>query len=131
MSHSDTQELVSRYYAAFNRGDWETMLALLHEDVAHDLNQGPRECGSETFRGFLARMNRCYREQLAEDEEVVQSEQKRLELAQLRYEGGVASYSDVLDAQRYLFSAQLSAVQTRNNLLNASVQLYKSLGGGH
>lgn len=72
-----------------------------------------------------------YREQLTADEEVVQAEQKRLELAQLRYEGGVASYSDVLDAQRYLFSAQLSAVQTRNNLLNASVQLYKSLGGGH
>ena len=66
MSHSDTQELISRYYAAFNRGDWETMLALLHEDVVHDLNQGQRETGREAFRAFLARMNRCYREQLAD-----------------------------------------------------------------
>ena len=42
------------------------MLALLHEDLAHDLNQGPRECGRELFRAFLVRMNRCYREQLAD-----------------------------------------------------------------
>lgn len=42
----------------------------------------------------------------------------------------MASYSDVLDAQRYQFSAQLNAVQTRNELLNATVQLYKALGGG-
>ena len=37
-------ELVLAYYAAFNRGDWEGMLALLSEDVAHDLNQGQRGC---------------------------------------------------------------------------------------
>ena len=40
------------------------------------------------------------------------------------------SYSDVLDAQRYQFNAELTAVQTRNDLLNAVVQLYKALGGG-
>ncbi len=70
------------------------------------------------------------REQLAADEESVRAESRRLELAQLRYEGGVASYSDVLDAQRYLFNAELTAVQTRADLLNATVQLYKALGGG-
>lgn len=73
---------------------------------------------------------RFIRRQLAADEETVAAESRRLELAQMRYEGGVASYSDVLDAQRYLFSAQLTAVQTRNSLLNATVQLYKALGGG-
>ena len=70
------------------------------------------------------------REQLVADEAVVTAEQRRLELSTLRYEGGVASYSDVLDAQRYLFSAELTAVQTRNALLAATVQLYKALGGG-
>jgi len=70
------------------------------------------------------------REQLIADENVVKAERRRLELSSLRYEGGVASYSDVLDAQRFLFNAELTAVQTRNNLLNASVQLYKALGGG-
>ena len=73
---------------------------------------------------------RFIREKLAADEETVQAESRRLELARMRYDGGVASYSDVLDAQRYLFSAQLTAVQSRNDLLNASVQLYKALGGG-
>ena len=57
-------ELIRRYYAAFNRGDWEVMLDCLHEDVAHDLNQGERESGRDAFRAFLARMDRCYSEQL-------------------------------------------------------------------
>ena len=73
---------------------------------------------------------RYLREQLAADEETLQAETKRLDLAQARYEGGVAAYSDVLDAQRYQFSAELTAVQTRNDLLNATVLLYKALGGG-
>lgn len=61
---SDTIALIQRYYDAFNRGDWEAMLACLTDDVAHDLNQGGREHGREAFRAFLARMNRSYREQL-------------------------------------------------------------------
>ena len=57
-------ELVLTYYTAFNRGDWEGMLALLTDDVAHDLNQGNRETGREAFAVFLARMEASYREQL-------------------------------------------------------------------
>lgn len=57
---------LTAYYAAFNRGDWPAMLALLSDDVAHDLNQGPREIGREAFAAFLARMARCYAEQLAD-----------------------------------------------------------------
>ena len=57
-------ELVLAYYAAFNRGDWPAMQALLADDVVHDLNQGPRETGKPAFAAFQARMARCYREQL-------------------------------------------------------------------
>ena len=57
-------EIVLGYYAAFNRGDWEGMLAMLSEDVVHDLNQGAREVGREAFAAFLGRMNASYREQL-------------------------------------------------------------------
>lgn len=57
-------ELVTAYYAAFNRGDWDAMCSLLTEDVAHDLNQGGREIGRAAFRAFLDRMNRSYRERL-------------------------------------------------------------------
>jgi steroid delta-isomerase-like uncharacterized protein len=58
-------ELISAYYDAFNRGDREGMLALLTDDVAHDVNQGGRETGKEAFRRFLAHMDRCYREELS------------------------------------------------------------------
>ncbi len=52
-----------------------------------------------------------------------------LELAELRYASGVASYLDVLDAQRNLFSAELALSQAQLGQLTAAVQLYKALGG--
>ena len=61
-----TSDLIARYYACFNRADWEGMLELLSEDVVHDLNQGRRESGREAFRAFLARMARCYLEVLTD-----------------------------------------------------------------
>lgn len=57
-------ELVLSYYAALNRNDREGVLALLSEDVVHELNQGPREVGRAAFGGFLERMEACYQEQL-------------------------------------------------------------------
>lgn len=59
-------ELVLRYYAAFNRGEVDTMLGLLANDVIHDPNQGRREVGIEAFRVFLQRMDACYREQIGD-----------------------------------------------------------------
>ena len=61
-----TIELINHYYAAFNRQDWEGMLGLLSEDVVHDVNQGAREQGKVAFRAFLARMDRCYSEQVVQ-----------------------------------------------------------------
>ena len=63
-AHDRATALILGYYAAFNRGDWAAMLALLTDDVAHDLNQGTRETGRDAFAAFLARMDRSYREQL-------------------------------------------------------------------
>jgi len=61
--HAET--LVRRWYQHFNDGDRAGMLALLAEDVVHDINQGGRETGVATFRAFLDRMDRCYQEQVA------------------------------------------------------------------
>jgi steroid delta-isomerase-like uncharacterized protein len=66
MSLQETIALIENYYAAFNRGDWEAMLAHLTEDVVHDLNQGAREKSRTAFRAFLARMDASYSEQLAD-----------------------------------------------------------------
>jgi steroid delta-isomerase-like uncharacterized protein len=56
--------LIQKYYDTFNTGDREAFLALLTDDVAHDINQGGTETGKDVFRAFLQRMDRCYREQV-------------------------------------------------------------------
>lgn len=63
---SEALALIERYYAAFNAGDHEAMLACLAEDVVHDVNQGERESGKAAFRAFLRRMDHAYRERLAD-----------------------------------------------------------------
>jgi len=59
---TEAESLIRAYYAAFGAGDREGMLALLAEDVVHDVNQGPREVGKEAFRRFLGHMDHSYRE---------------------------------------------------------------------
>jgi steroid delta-isomerase-like uncharacterized protein len=66
MGRAATLELIESYYAAFNAGDGEGMLACLTDDVAHDINQGARQEGKEAFRAFLAHMDRSYRERLSD-----------------------------------------------------------------
>jgi len=61
---------------------------------------------------------------------VAEAEAARLELARLRYENGISSYLDLLDAQRSLFAARQAVIQTRLQLLQNQVLLYRALGGG-
>jgi outer membrane protein, multidrug efflux system len=69
-------------------------------------------------------------QQRTAQEQRVVAERKVLELAELRYRGGVAAYLEVLDAQRSLFGAELDEAQTIGSNLVSLVQLYKALGGG-
>jgi len=66
MPAQTSEALVRRYYAAFNAGDADGMLACLTEDVAHDVNQGGRRTGKARFAEFCAHMARCYREKLSD-----------------------------------------------------------------
>ena len=61
-----TRDIVTTYYAAFNAGDTEAMLACVADDVRHDVNQGEARHGKALFRDFNAHMTRCYREQLTD-----------------------------------------------------------------
>jgi steroid delta-isomerase-like uncharacterized protein len=63
---NDTEKLIRDYYAAFNAGDRQALLALLADNVVHDINQGARETGRPAFAAFLARMDSCYRETLSD-----------------------------------------------------------------
>ena len=60
----------------------------------------------------------------------VDAERRVLELAEVRYRGGVSDYLEVLDAQRSLFDAELDSVISVRDQLVALVRLYKALGGG-
>ena len=64
MSADSTLALLQRYYDLFNSGDRPALLAMLTDDVVHDINQGASEVGRDAFTQFLHRMDRCYREQV-------------------------------------------------------------------
>lgn len=51
-------------------------------------------------------------------------------LSRARYQGGVAAYLEVLETERTSLSAKLNLAEARYDELNASVQLYRALGGG-
>ncbi|MBK5206476.1 MAG: efflux transporter outer membrane subunit [Polaromonas sp.] len=69
-------------------------------------------------------------DQLRAQQAQANAEAVRFKLSDLRYQNGIASNLDLLDAQRALFSAQQAVVQTRLAQLQSQVTLYKTLGGG-
>lgn len=71
-----------------------------------------------------------FTEQLAALDAAATTQAERLKLADARYQAGVSSYLEVLDAQRESFATRQAAVQTRRVLLASAAQLYKALGGG-
>jgi outer membrane protein, multidrug efflux system len=70
------------------------------------------------------------REYRARQEERTQANREATRLANIRYEGGVTSYLEVLYNEQELFSAELNLSQARLNELLSVVSLYRSLGGG-
>jgi multidrug efflux system outer membrane protein len=69
-------------------------------------------------------------EQLRAQTAQTNAAQVSFNLADLRYRNGAASYLDVLDAQRSLFSAQQGLVQVQALQAQNLMTLYKVLGGG-
>jgi multidrug efflux system outer membrane protein len=66
----------------------------------------------------------------ARQEQLVATLQDRSRLSYMRYDGGVDTLLNALDADRDLFEAELGLAQTRRNELLTLVQLYRALGGG-
>ena len=66
MSQSAAIALIENYYAAFNKGDMDTFLSLLTDDVVHDINQGKRDMGKDAFTKFMSGMNVSSKEQLVD-----------------------------------------------------------------
>lgn len=70
------------------------------------------------------------RESRVQEEALVVALRDRKRLAYVRYQGGVDTLLNALDADRDLFQAELALSQIRLNELLSVVQLYKALGGG-
>jgi len=52
------------------------------------------------------------------------------QVANMRYEGGVTSYLEVLDTERQYFDAEVQLVQAKRDEFASVIQLYRALGGG-
>ena len=66
----------------------------------------------------------------AAQEAQVDAQRRANTIALARYRVGYASYFNVIDADRDLFTAELSLSAARLNTLLSVVQLYRALGGG-
>lgn len=59
-----TRATIEAYYAAFNAGDAQGMLACVTDDIEHRVNEGAIRFGMEKFAEFCSHMGVSYREEL-------------------------------------------------------------------
>lgn len=71
-----------------------------------------------------------FNEQIKAQRDLVESQQKRYDLASARYQNGIDSYLTVLLAQQDLYSAQANLIQVNVDRMTNLISLYKALGGG-
>jgi len=107
------------------------------------LNQAARAEWEATAETYLATAQRSFqetadalvtvvklREAVVEQERRVDALSVGLRLAKSRYEGGLSSYLEVLDADRQLYAGANDLAGARGDLQRSYVQLYRALGGG-
>ncbi|QXZ08946.1 efflux transporter outer membrane subunit [Comamonas sp. Y33R10-2] len=121
----------SLYLPIFNAGRTRANLkvAQANEKIAVAQYEGAIQSAFREVSDTLVN-RRAFKEQLDAQSRQLEAEQIRYKLSDLRYTNGVASYLDLLDAQRSLFALEQSVVQVRLSQLQTQVNLYKVLGGG-
>jgi multidrug efflux system outer membrane protein len=71
-----------------------------------------------------------YANQIVAEAALINAQQRRYDLANLRYRQGEDTYLNVLSAQQDLYSAQQGQIAAQYNKLSSQISLYKALGGG-
>jgi multidrug efflux system outer membrane protein len=71
-----------------------------------------------------------FAEERVEQERAVGALRESLDIAKVRYLGGLSTYIEVLDAQQQLYPAEFALAQIQRDQLIAVVDLYRALGGG-
>jgi len=103
--------------------------ALVKRDIAvAQYDKAVQTAFKEVADALVARSS--YADQAAAQLAQAQAEAARLRLSTLRYDTGVASQLDLLDAQRALFSAQQALITAQLARQLAHIGVYKALGGG-
>ena len=74
--------------------------------------------------------NVTYRQQMAAQQRVVSSAQRRMQLSNQRYQAGLDNRLELLDAQRQYYSARQGLLTLRQAEIDNAITLYKALGGG-
>ena len=69
-------------------------------------------------------------DQLQAQQDLTRASERSLELARSRFDAGVDSYLDVLDAQRSAINSKLDLISIDLQRLRNQLTLYKALGGG-
>ncbi|MBK7049994.1 MAG: TolC family protein [Rhodoferax sp.] len=93
--------------------EYEKTIQVAFREVAYQLSARASLAGQ--LRASSANMN---------------AQEKRLQIAQARFNTGLISYLEVLDGQREYLAAQQAFAQVRHAQLESATQLYKALGGG-
>jgi multidrug efflux system outer membrane protein len=114
--------------ASLSRGADETTAARARADQARASYENTALSALRDANDALVGV-KTSRDEMAAQATQAEALRHALELAELRYSSGVASYLDVLDAQRNLFAAELALSQAQLQQLTSAVQLYKALGG--
>lgn len=109
----------------------------------HSREQQARAAEDAALHAYLSTVRRAFQDvsdaliarqeahqfRLEQDHQVKITEDAAF-LSRRRYKGGVANYLGVLETERTSLDAKLNLAQAEYDELNASVQLYRALGGG-
>jgi outer membrane protein, multidrug efflux system len=113
----------------FGRSAANVDAAIARKDIAvAQYDKAVQTAFKEVADALVAR--RTWVDQTQAQAAQAEAESQRLRLSTLRYDSGVASQLDLLDAQRAWFSAQQALIAAQLSRQQAQITLYKALGGG-
>src|SRR5216117_2723223 len=98
------------------------------EEAVERYEQATLQAFAEVSNALVARQK--LKGEHAERAETVKALQTSVALSLQRYNDGIASYFEVLEAEQQLFPAELDLARTQRDELVAVVTLYRALGGG-
>ncbi|KVC50948.1 multidrug transporter [Burkholderia ubonensis] len=110
-----------------NRANLDVATARKHIAVA-EYEKSVQVAFREVADAFAARA--WIDAQLAAQQAVYEADGARLKLAERRYGSGVATYLELLDAQRSTFESGQELIRLKQLRLGNAITLYRALGGG-